>query len=447
MSMDLLARGLAAQAKRSGEAGGLGYIRSAQRIVRAAARGITPITTVMASPPTYSEGTSGTASTITGANVNASGGGASAYTSDATRFSSNGWFTASATATTGMTDRSVTKLNANTAGYRRGAHGASIVFGTDADQFDVCASWGSVPFIVYVTDLRTGIRARTQANDIVPTVTSTSYKKWVFADAGPRIIEICPRYSAANTTPVFRGVNVPATANIWQVANHFPDQPRIAWIGDSWGDTGGSTNTNSAKLLATDYFGERLGCRSVLSLSQGGSGLLNDSAGQGSYYQRAIEGSPLGDATGDLSVSRIGKLDLIVIPGTLNDRVDNNAAWTDAAAQAAMQALAAAARAMQPDALIVGLGPQQTRSVTTLQSRFDALQAGLLAGAAGDPRCLWIDNSPTGDQLLFGSAATGNISLWFDAGDVNHLNDAGNAGWGRRVGTAVVSALALRFGG
>jgi hypothetical protein len=442
MSVDLISRGLAARARVAGDAGGLAYIRAARRIMRAAARGISPIGGVMASPPTYSEGASGANSTIiTTATV--SNGGGTFNTSDATKFRGIGWFTASASGTSGMTDRSVTKLNASTAGYRRGAHGGGFVFGTDADQFDICASWGSTPFIIYVTDLRTGIHARTQASDIVPSVTSTSYKKWVFADAGPRIIEVYPRFSATSSQPVFRGVNVPATANIWPVS--FPDQPRIAWLGDRWGDTGGTTNTNAARLLAPDYFGERLGCRSVLSLSQGGSGLLNDSAGQGTLYQRAIEGSPLGDATGDLAISRIGALDMLLIGNSINDRIENNTAWTDAAAGAAMQTLTTAAMQAQPDALIIGIGPQQTRAVTMPQSRFDALKAGFLAAAGSDPRCLWIDNSPAGDQFLFGSSSTGNISIWIDSGDTNHLNDVGNAGWGRRVGSAVLSTLAARF--
>src|SRR5690606_13580185 len=98
-----------------------------------------------------------------------------------------------------------------------------------------------------------------------------------------------------------------------------------------------------------------------------------------------------------------------------------------------------------PGALIIGLGPQQTRSVTTPQSRYDALKAGFRAAADASGRCLWIDNSPMGEPLLFGSATSGNISIWFDAGDTNHLNDAGQSGWGRRVGTAVINALTARF--
>jgi hypothetical protein len=442
--VDVTARGLAAQARTTAIQGGRSDVISARRILRSAARGVRPIVEVMSPAPTYSEGASGANSTIITSAAVTNGGG-TYNTSDTTRFSSNGWFTAAVSGTAGMTDRSLTRLNNSGSGYRRGAHGACVVFGTDGDQFDIAASWGTVPFIVYVTDLTTGLRQRTQANDIVPTVSATSYKKWVFADARPRIIEVCPRYTASSTQPIFRGVNVPATASVFPAT--FPDEPKIAWLGDSWGDNGGTLNTNGAKLLAPDYFAERLGARSVLSISQAGSGLLNDAAGQGTYYQRAITGSPLGDQIGDLAPSRIGYQDLIFIEvGTINDRAENNAAWNDAAVQAATQTLIASVMAIQPYAVIVGIGPQQTRALTTAQSRFDALKAGFVTGSGGAMRAVWIDNSPAGEPVLFGSASTGNISIWIDNSDQNHLNDVGNANWGRRVATMVINAIAARYG-
>jgi len=404
----------------------LGYgTPQASRILRAAERGLQPITDVMETPPTFSEGAASAASTITGNTL-----AAAAYPITHPAITWIGVFAAATSR-----DEMVSYIGA---GSRRVGHGWGFKFATDAAQFDIAfGTGGALPFILYVTDLTAGVRARASANDYVRSVTAANYTKWVFPDARARLIEFYGDYSGATVMPIY-GINVPTSAAIWRYRE--ADDPRIGCIWDSWGDRGGSANTNVVKLLAPDFMGEALGCKNVRSLSQGGSGFVNPAGSgstlKGNYYQRI--------ANGDIDPARVGELDLIDFNGTLNDDAANGAGYTDADVQAAVARTIALTMAKQPRAIITCSGPEQTKAYTAAQARFDAMKAGLLAAAQGDPRVIWLDNSPAGENWLFGTATTGNISTYFGA-DLNHLNDFGQATWGRRRARSIVDGIRKSF--
>lgn len=415
---------------------------TARKILRSARRGIAPIQTVMASPPTRTEGTSGAASTINGNAISAPRIGPPG-TTGAPFLEAIGIYTNNVDLTTSYIG----------AGIRRMAHGSGIRFLTDASAFEIAIGGGAVngqPYALYVTDMATGIRARVAANDPTVTVTSAHYDKWDFGSAALRLIEIYHGFNASGNVAI-NGINMAATAMICRAPN--PDDPRVLWLGDSWGDTGGSQNTNPTSLLAPDFFGEILGVANVLSASYGGTGFLNragsGSSAKGTYLERIVNG--------DIDVSRISAADLIVLPGSINDDVSNDAAFTDAAVTAAVTATVQAAFARQPTALIVGFGPQVTRSYATTQARFDAYKAGWVAAGASvvakgvvitvgsNPNLLYVDNSPAAENWLFGTSATGNVSTYFNGTDTNHLLDFGQASWGRRVGRSVAAAIQAAY--
>lgn len=421
--------------------------RTASKILRSAKRRITPITTVMASPPTRTEGAANIASTINGNAVGAPAygqpGGAGARYLEAI-----GVYEAASPAR----DTSWTDVGG---GLRRSAHGAGVRGLTEASVLEIALGGGAAanqPYAMYVTELSTGIRARVAVNDPLVTVTSAHYDKWDFGSAALRLIEIKAGFSFSGNISI-NGINMANTAMLAKAPA--PEEPRIIYFGDSWGMTGGSQNTNPTSLLVPDFIGEQLGVANVLSLSVAGTGFLNrggtGSSAKGTFGERI--------AAADADVSRIGTADLVILPGSINDDASNSTSlsitgsFSDADLTTAITSTVTAMLAKQPNAIIMGWGPQVTRAYPTTQARFDVVRAawvalgatvvinGAVVVAGTNPRLVYIDNSPSGESWLFGTSTTGNVSVYFNASDQNHLGDLGQAAYGRRVGRSIAAAL------
>jgi hypothetical protein len=412
-------------------------LASAQRILRAAQRGIAPITNVMATPPTLAEGAAGVASTLNG---NAVGAPRYSYT-DTSWYTSIGVTQSNSSLPLPGQDVSTSYIAAVT---RRAAHGNGIAFITDAPAFDFVMGGGlpsGYAFTIYVTDLTTGIRARVAANDLTVTITSGHYQLVTFADARLRLVEIYRGFSSsAFGSMSLYGVNVASSYSVWRVRQ--ADEPRIAAVGDSWWDTGGSVNTNSVKLLVPDFVGEQLGCQNPLSLGQSGSGFVNrsgsGSSAKGTFYERI--------ANGDIDVARIGSRDLVIIPPSTNDDASGGAGFDDASVAAAMVATLQLARRFQPTAILATwTTPGVTKAAAYSATRAAANLAACQTVAANDPGFVYIDNSASGENWLFGTSATGNVPNYYGT-DQNHLNDFGQASYGRRAGRSLANAIRSRFG-
>jgi hypothetical protein len=396
----------------------------ATRLLRAAARGITSITSVMSAPPTYAQGAANANSTIITASTTSLGGGR--YDGLDPRIEHVGGVfgpsTVGNTGYQGITSTSAAATSNLTA--KLGRLGAGIRFATDAPAFDIAMNTFGTPVCLYVTDVATGVRQRAAANDQATTNAGSScYHKWDFGSAASRIVELYFDPSA-----LFRSLNVAATYSIWRAPK--ADEPRVLMLWDSWGDHVVTSGTNLTKLALLDFIGERLGLANILNSSRGGTGFCNPNAGNyGTYLQRI--------AAGDIDQSRVGALDVLIMPGSLNDKN-----YSDAQVFAAVTATIAAARAAQPSAVFILWGPEITVSSPGVQSRYDTIKAAVLA--SGDQNAIFIDNSPSGENWLFGNASTGNVSIYVDG--VDHLVDTGKQPLGYRIADSIIAAVKAKYG-
>lgn len=391
---------------------GVGGVRA--KIRRSAARGLGNIEAVMASPPTYSQGATAATSTIVPGASTGFGGG---------RFETgNG----SVTESVGGIILDPTSLNqyrpwamiSGTASSttRRGCKGTKLIFDTDGPAFDIAMNTAGGNVCLYVTDLATGIRARASAND-QPTAAGTSYHKWDFGSSAARRLEL---YVPVGT--ILRSMNVAVPYTITKPV--YDDPVRAAVIWDSYGEGIESGGTNALTLTVTDYLAARLGITFLSSLSRGGTGHINQATNLGNYGYRIDNG--------DIDPARIGVLDFVLIPGSVND-----AAQSEAAVQAAVTANVQKAMAQQPTALIFGCGPEACPNTPAVQSRFDAMRAGFLAAANSDSRCIWLDSSPSGENWINPS----NFAAYIGP-DGTHVNDAGSVYLGGRMGQSILDAIA-----
>ena len=331
---------------------------------------------------------------------------------------------------------------ANNAVTKRGSKGQGIRFGFNGQVFDISMNPGTSGFILYVPDMADGVRRRAQANDYTTGDSSYHYVKVDFGSFGNRIVEL---YFPNGTT--LRCLNIAATgvtlANATCQIYKVPagDQPRIVAFGDSYEDGSGSGNTNPCKLTVTDFMGERLGVPNLLCLGRGNTGFLNPAVSNfGTYRQRITDAG--GTGTGDLDYANVGELDFIFLPGSVNDNLAGNPAYTDAAIQAEIATLLPIVMARQPRAVIYCWGPQVTNTAAgaAVQSRYDAMKAAVLAVAGGpdNPRLRWLDNSPSGENWMFGSASVGLNSRIIGPDNI-HLNDAGMALIGHRRASSILA--------
>lgn len=364
--------------------------RTAQRILAQARRPMTDLLAVMASPPTRTQGALNQASSFgQGANAatyrpdgsltaNAAAPKVFDMVSHQIIFASNAW------RVSGKTQVPPNRVGVFAYGFR---------FLTDAAAFDLEMSRNSaIQYQVYVTDIATGVRARVQANDVVTTANDSGwqYDKWDFGSKAIRLIEVYLRGNGQ-----CRGMNVESGASVWKPA---ADEPRIGFVGDSWmdGTTSPANTSNPLKNQYPDWLAHYLGCNNLVRLAAAGTGWLN-SNGQSNHLQRG--------QAGDYDVSVCGPLDLVWAYTGVNDHPNRNASFTDAAVAANVKATVQLLMDRQPGAIIAVPGPQWARGTggttyTFPQERYDATKAAVLEAAAGDPRVLYLDNSPAGENWV-----------------------------------------------
>lgn len=385
----------------------------ALRILENASRGIGDITSVLGTPATYSQGSTNANSTInTGATVFPNGG---ASAEGVSAIIQKPECTLAAPGSSAFPN---TILFTVSPVARGGSRGLAIRFACDGPAVDFainCAAGATM--VMYVTDLLTGVRQRATANDQTPTA-GLSYHKYTFSGAAKRIIELYT-FGVAG----INGINVGAGYKIWSAPS--PDPIKAALVWDSWGQgnsSGGATNI--AKLWTPDYMGEALGLLNIPNLCRSGTG-FGAGGNSGTFAQRIIIG-------GDLDISRRGVLDLIIMPGSINDTLTASA-QTDAVVKAGAQAAFAAAMVAQPQAIIIGMGQAVTPNAPFSQSRQDAIKAGFDAAAAGDKRMVWVPQT-----WLTDANATSYVSS-------DHPTDAGKAYIGRQMGYGILNAVAAAY--
>lgn len=402
----------------------------ARKFRRTAHRGITPLRTVM-SGASVSQGADGAASTVV-ASATTAFGGATIPPNDPRITDVGGRF---ALATDRYSGAGAVGLDGTGV---RGCGGQGQMFGTDSQTFDVCANPGAVTsaIAVYATDLETGVRARISASDQVGTgASSFRYYKYDFGSRRNRIIEIF-----ATSIVSLRGYNVEASSSIWKITR--PEEPKVCVVWDSYGEgtvSQASQSTLLAKTTVAHYFGEVLGVHNVWSKSRGGTGFLNGGGNITTFGARI--------AAGDIDVANCGDLDMLLMPGSVNDDVGVNAAYTDAALIPAFTGAWTAAAAKQANALMVGCPPESTTNRPVSQTRCDLMKAAFLAVAALDPkpaRFLWLDGSPSGENWMSNASPARNAVIV--GSDNTHLNDIGQPYLGRRMGQSALDQIVALAG-
>lgn len=244
--------------------------RSARRILRGAARPVTPIDAVLAPAPTVTIGAANAASTING---QATSLGAGTYQANdlnvvehvGGRLVANG----GGYAGQGMTGNRTTLA-------LRATHGQGIRFATDAQALDVCVNAGNVGFVIYVTDVATGIRGRTPAADLTTGDFNYHYVKLEFASRAVRIIEVY-----IQNVGLLRGINTDAAGSIWRSPS--ADEPRLVLIGDSFSSGQGSGASNTTRLTFPHFMAQRLGVTNIYCSADGGTGYLNPGSRTGRF--------------------------------------------------------------------------------------------------------------------------------------------------------------------
>lgn len=400
--------------------------RSAQRILRAAAKGISSIKAVMAVPPTISAGAAGVNSTIiAGANTAGTGSSFPVLSSDTANANFdmiNGFL---------VGNRIVSATQAG--GTRRGGHGVAIRFGTYAAAFDFAcdssATAGTDALMIYVTDVATGVRARVATDDIaIANQNSPFYQKIDFGSRAFRIIEIC-----LNPFHKIYGINVATTDRIWKIPA--PDMPAwgINWDSYGAGMLSDTAPLNGTRLATIDFALERFGVPNpVVNASIAGTGIVT-TASITNFMDRIT--------AGDLAVSRVGTLDGILAPLSLNDN-----GVSDATYSAAITAYYLALMVTQPNAIIIAWGQQFANISQATNVRFDLFKTAFLAAAGTDPRMIYLDNRPYagGEYWQFGSSSTG-INKDTIGTDNTHVNKAGAQYLGYRIADSAIAAIRTAF--
>jgi hypothetical protein len=407
---------------------GLPRPTSVARLQRGAARGITAIETVIATPLAPTVGAANANSTVNAAMTTAFGSGMY-QPNDATKIEQVGGILAVSGSNYAW---QMTPYNTGTLGYR-GVIGNGIRFATDCTSFDfVLNSTGA--YIVYITE--DGVRARAQDIDYVGSVSGSAYYRFDLPSRKNRIIEIY-------TTDIafLRGINVDAYSSIWLPA--VADEPRMAVIWDSYGFHTNNPAANITKTGVTDFFAAMFGSASLYSMSIGSTGFLNPNGTFGNFQFRVENGA--------VSQSRIGLLDLVACFGSVNDDIAVIGTQTDAALAVAVTATFTRIASDQPQAVIVGGPPQSSINRPGTQARADVMKAAFLAVAALDTnplRFVWVDSF--GEGALGGTASVGKNSLYIATagatGDSTHLNAAGQKYYGRYLAQRILDALRIAYG-
>jgi len=307
---------------------------------------------------------------------------------------------------------------------RVNGHGAGVSFAFYGQTIELGADFRGAGWVLYATDLTTGIRYRAQANDYTDT-NGYRYYKIDFGSVGFRGIEIYNN-AAVNNAGTFGTLGWGTNSYIYDFRR---SEPKIGILWDSWGQGILTSGTNQTKLAVPDYLCAQLGVANMWSYSVGGTGFVatNNSTAK-TYLQRLQDG--------DFDRSRIGDLDAVFVSGTLNDYAvaGNTAAATEAAILPTMQAL----RVAQPNAIISLTGPEYTPVYNIPQSWFDAHQSAFDTWA--DPHSVYLDNSPSGEN--WSNSVMQSIMF---TGSQNHVNDVGKVIYGVTAGQSFLSALRDKY--
>jgi lysophospholipase L1-like esterase len=308
---------------------------------------------------------------------------------------------------------------------RRSGQGWGVAFVTEASRFDMLMSTGGQNFTVYVTDLATGVRARAAKDDFVPRTQALSYHVIELGSRAPRKIEVYP-----GTVAQLYGINVPEPDTIR--AAEPVKEPRVAVIWDSYGAGTVSDNgaLNNIKLGFPDYFLARLGIANGTNFSIGATGVVATDGGTKSNYQDRL-------SAGDLDIGRVGKFDLIFVPGSINDGNSNGGSIFNGTVRNAYRDVLQALHTRQPQAIIVGAGPELTVLAKPTQSRFDAYAGGFADAAGTNPQFLYLDNSPAGESWMADPSIIGPDKI--------HLNRTGAKTLGTRAAESLVKAMQVRY--
>jgi hypothetical protein len=399
-------------------------VPQAQRILRAAQKGITPIRSARTMPIVPVQG-------APSVNANYASASAPKYViSDSSKITVHG----------GPLTL-IAAPNYRIAGYSSGVaggavaysnpHGGGFGFASLAQKVGLCGDFRGGSVVAYLTDLATGIRLRHAAADFAASAGLTELSFDLGArPVSPVFWEIYPisQGTVGSYAQYFTGVNVPETDSIWAIKS--PDQGRLIFLGDSWFHYPAASSdggTNPAKLGPADYIAEGLGSQNYSCPSIGGTGVIATNSGTLMKYRDRVQ------QYGDIDVARIGVHDAVITMTSLNDF--NVAGNTPAAIRTEYPLLLAAIRAAQPTAIIFVLGPQLTTATSPTQDWWDATKNGVAdyVAASSDQNVFYIDNSPAGGNYLFGTSAVGINSIAFNGTGKNHLQDAGIPYWGSRV--------------
>lgn len=242
-------------------------------------------------------------------------------------------------------------------------------------------------------------------------------------------------------TPI-RDVRVQANASLYYVQ----DQPlRIMWVGDSIG-AGSAEGPSRPNMPWPVITANKLGIKDVCNASVGGTGF--ESTGSGfNYLQRLTQATSIyAPANSVQYTSSTSVFDIVVI------QVSGNDGSSSTTLQAQQLATFQAARALQPNALIIIHGAYPgTGSYNTAASYCDG-KAQLAFAQWNDPNSVYIQTltSAPGGQWLTGSgyskvgftSATGNSSF-FVGSDTLHPLDAGINFLGQQTYNAIKTILAI----
>ena len=390
----------------------------ARKLLNAAQRPLGDLSAVMASPPTITDPvTDGANSTVqTAQTVN----GGMFLSSDPTRVSLFGGPISTGAFPAGGRIQTLTR----TAGAMFQGHSACIAFYTDAPLFDAVLRCNGARWIAYVTDPN-GVRARISSADRVQAFANQNYYKMDFGAAAPggRLIEI---YLGQGSN--FGGINVPTGYSIWPAP--LSHQPRFGALWDSFGEGVINDATINLKLAPLDWFAGVFGINNphVNGLASTGTIATNGGANYLTFGQRV--------AAGDMHWSKIGHLDLIFAPGSVNDGLIPPGGIAspagDATVQAAYQSEISGLLTDQPRAIILGTSQQFNSSGAAIASRTAAYRAGFFAAAGNDNRLQWMDGS------LFESAPNSGV---IGADTIHPAGVAGSRHIGERLARQALGYL------
>lgn len=398
---------------------------SAQRLVASSRSPLGDISAVMATPPAITNPLSdGANSTVQASATNAYGAGVSGNAESP--------LTATIMGGTSIVTGLIQNTSQSLAAGIRSGHGSGIAFETNAHTVDFLLRCNGFNWIAYVTDLTTNVRARISANDLVQAYTNRNYYKlvWGTASAGdrlPRRYEIC-----GGIVTSYGGINVPNGDSVRPVAFN---EPRILIIGDSYKEGSMNNTALNNKLAEADWFAAAFGCRNPIVNGVGSTGVIANAGASNlySFQQR--------QAAGDFTIARIGAVDLIYVPGSINDNNATNGGVTipsgDATLQAAYTTLIASLMVDQPNAIIVGASHQFANGVAAVASRVAAYKAGMVAAAGGSQRVIWVD------QTLFQNAADTSV---IGADAVHPGGVFGTKIIGLSEAGSVIAAIRTRYG-